>query len=138
MNREILFRGKCIYNGEWVYGDLIHTLGGHPLICTKHVFGAPAEVVEVDYATVGQYTGLTDKNDNKIFKGDVVKCNNKVEEYIGIVDWDMCNPSMCIRYKTKRGFDDVEYDFIICGNMTIEVLGNIHDNPSLLKGGKNG
>lgn len=138
MNREILFRGKRLADGKWIYGYYFEQDmpdGRRSYIRTTQTdrFGTD---FEVDPATVGQYTGLTDKNDNKIFEGDVVKCNNKVEEYIGIVDWDMCNPSMCIRYKTKRGFDDVEYDFIIGGNMTIEVLGNIHDNPSLLKGGE--
>lgn len=151
--REILYRSKRFDNGEWVYGSLVQMLvDGRIATCIcpiEEVGKANKDVPQmgilytlnedifiVDPATIGEYTGLTDKNDNKIFEGDVVKCNNKVEEYIGIVDWDMCNPSMCIRYKTKRGFDDVEYDFIIGGNMTIEVLGNIHDNPSLLKGGE--
>lgn len=125
MNHEILFRGQRLDNGEWVYGGIRIVQNRYYIIPEdSNPFG-----FEVDPATVGQYTGLTDKNGKKIFKGDIVKCNNKVEEYIGIVDWDGCNPSMCIRYKSISGFSRVEYDFIKCGNMTIEILGNVHDNP---------
>lgn len=125
MNREILFRGKRLDNGEWVYGGIRIVQGRYYIIPEdSNPFG-----FEVDPATVGQYTGLTDKNGNKIFEGDIIKCNNMVEEFVGLVDWDTCNPSMCIRYKSIRGFNRVEYDFIKCGNMTIVILGNVHDNP---------
>lgn len=125
--REILFRGQRLDTKQWEYGNYNNVNG------KAYIFPEDApdsyDNYQVDPATVGQYTGLQDMNGKRIFEGDIVKCNNKVEEYIGLVDWDMCNPSMCIRHKNKRGFDDVEYDFIICGNMTIEILGNVHDNP---------
>jgi uncharacterized phage protein (TIGR01671 family) len=123
--REILFRGKCIYNGEWVYGDLIHTLGGNPLICTKHVFGAPAEVFEVDYATVGQYTGLDDKNGKKIFEGDYLKTRALTGEvYVQEVRWtnkfNIVGFRMVDSDEYWDDFDDYEG--------RIEVVGNIHDD----------
>lgn len=136
--REILFRGKRLDNEKWVEGHLV--------VCKNNGRSFITELIEVDEDswlywevnpnTVGQYTGLTDKNGNKIFEGDIIRCNNRVEVYIGLVDWDICNPSMCIRYTSEKGFDHIEYDFIICGNMTIEILGNIHDNPELMKGGR--
>ena len=129
--REILFRGKRLADGKWIYGyyfeqDMADGMRSYIRTLQADRFGTD---FAVDPATVGQYTGLQDKNGNKIFEGDIVKCNNKVEEYIGLVDWDTCNPSMCIRYKSISGFSRVEYDFIKCGNMTIEILGNVHDNP---------
>ena len=125
MKREIIFRGKRLDNGQWVYGGIRIVQGRYYIIPEdSNPFG-----FEVNPDTVGQFTGLKDKYGKEIFKGDIVKCNNRVEEYVGIVDWDTCNPSMCIRYKSISGFSRVEYDFIICGNMTIEILGNVHDNP---------
>jgi uncharacterized phage protein (TIGR01671 family) len=135
--REILYRGKCISNGEWVYGDLIHTLGGHPLICTKHVFGAPAEVFEVDYATVGQYIGVKDKNGNKIFEGDLVS-------YIivtgGIEDLSIpANVRHTVTYDEKHGAFRIGYHYFCGGTMrevvdanNLVVIGNIYD----MKGGE--
>lgn len=116
--REILYRGKRTDNSEWVYGDLIHTLGGNPLICTKHVFGAPAEVFEVDYATVGQYIGGKDKDGNKIFEGDILKFYRKTAYVI-------------FRLEEFCAIDNDNTGYCIVQNAS-EVIGNIHDNPELL------
>ena len=122
MKRDIIFRGKRTDNGEWVYGDLIHTLGGYPLICTKHVFGAPAEVFEVDYATVGQYTGLTDKDGNKIFEGDILKFYQKTAYVI------FRTGEFCAVDNNNTGYCIVQ--------SACEVVGNVHDSPELLEGGE--
>ena len=121
--REILFRGKRDkrFGAElWVYGV--------PFIDTNDDCIMKNNVSErvVVPETVGQFTGLTDKNDNKIFEGDIVRCKNyhgTVEGYIGYSKsavWFL----YCI-----SGYSD-EYLFN-CAD--IEVIGNIHDNPEMLE-----
>lgn len=114
--REILFRGKRIDNGEWVEGFYLYTdENTHPVIidmkCRSHII-----VPE----TVGQFTGLTDKNGKKIFEGDIVKYENKIYE---------------IKYLEKyaRFAPSNEHSvFMVCAFNHLEVVGNIHDNPELL------
>lgn len=139
--REILFRGKDAYNGEWICG---HLLEQHdPVYKAYIVFYFMAEqdnihtdimqcdIYEVLPETVGQYTGLTDKNGKKIFEGDILKgCydDDNPEEYaVLVVFWD--NGWRMHQNAAEPDFLE-EFDCRIC-----EVIGNIHDNPELLKGG---
>ena len=144
--REILFRGKRTDNGEWITGHYEFYNGKHYInVQTDRVNsgGYPIrEFIEVIPETVGQYTGLTNRNGKKIFEGDIVK-----EEYevfvsarakekrvkIGYVEYE--SNSLCCGYYAYFWNDKEKWrgNFAIhCG---CEVIGNIHDNPELLKGG---
>jgi uncharacterized phage protein (TIGR01671 family) len=142
--REILFRGKRIDNSEWVYGDLMH----------KHYnFNTKADKVihnnlmkyKVIPETIGQYTGLTDKNGKKIFEGDIVKCTDTFSDYEFIAVVMFGNP----KGEYNWGFQlnrisgaNANTDILLWVDMEetgafIEVIGNIHDNPELLGGDTN-
>lgn len=126
--REILFRGKTKHGGEWVYGGVCCSAGNTIIVSFSERILTTIEGKRVLPETVGQYTGLTDKNGNKIFEGDIVKMlfRDDICEINPII-WS----SYDFRYKIKSE-DGVSYSF---DNTAIfEVIGNIHDNPELLKG----
>lgn len=154
--REILFRGKTD-KGEWVEGYVfeMHILGDKTtyistkpfMLCNDGDFDY--EPFAVDTETVGQYTGLTDKNGNKIFEGDIIKTDNGRISAISVVQYGKFEPKMFydlledyvrprpkekmygLFAKSKRGEEMLLSE---CSHL-IEVIGNIHDNPELLKGG---
>lgn len=142
--REILFRGKRINNGEWVTGFYVHyddTKDNHKDDCDYIVgihTGEHFPFFEVIPETVGQFTGLTDKNGKKIFEGDVVFCNSTyVNEmyYILFENLSFCYGELNNKYLTP--IDDAEFGLYVSGCKLIgyEVIGNIHDNPEILEGG---
>lgn len=127
MNREILFRGKT--GDEWVYGDLSRLKNA--ITITKRNFIYPYIVMP---ETVGQFTGLTDKNGVKIFEGDIVTVENpniSDDEY-GIVKFDNDGAMFIVEFDTFT----VDFGNNIDGNQC-EIIGNIFDNPELLKGEEN-
>ena len=136
--REIIFRAKRKDNGEWVYGNLItdgedvYVLPKEDLLKGLDIGGwiDGVQTYEVVPKTVGQYTGMTDKNGlTKIFEGDIVKTKyGRLCE----VRWFSSPCSQCwdlIPIENKHKIPD-EYDLWIPKNL--EVIGNIHDNPELL------
>ena len=135
--REILFRGKRIDNGEWVEGnDIMHeTVVGH--LCLSN---AGECWVSVDPETVGQFTGLRDKNGKQIFEGDIVsqKRNGFETLYVAIfTDKDVgscgcCYPSfdgIGFVFESAKGTRANAFDLY-----PLEVVGNIHDNKEMLTG----
>ena len=120
---EILFRGKRIDNGEWVYGYLIYDEFYNtnvPYIGYLCLDGANIE--EVISETVGQYTGLTDKNGTKIFEGDVV--NFKTTAYY----FKNCRIKYQSYYGRYCAIDNHGYEYPMDKIFEYEVIGNIHDN----------
>lgn len=128
--RIIKFRGKDIETGEWIYGDHIQRLGFYPAILTIY----PTVEGKVGYAeravsqeTIGQFTSLYDKNKNEIYEGDILDSNGlKIEvRFVRGVFALLCNGDL---------------DEELCGDcrtdLFAKIIGNIHDNPELLKGGK--
>lgn len=140
--REIIFRGKRTDNGEWVEG--FYTLyannrGLHPCILTGTEQGCviPAFVIP---ETVGQFTGLTDINGQRIFEGDIVKthyANSIKADFVEQVVF--YSGGFCAMYKLQDGgmYSKLADGCLPCGNVPYmdraEVIGNIYDNPELLE-----
>ena len=144
--REILFRGKTD-DGEWVYGsfcmDAREQFNG---LCGVDGFirlydkaKGKMQTYEVDRETVGQYTGMKDKNGKRIFDGDIVAQNwydydEPRDDSFGKVVFCEYDCSFSVMDVNKDGFMPLGR----CGSYhwEVEVIGNIHDNPELLKGGE--
>lgn len=152
--REILFRGKSKRTGKFLYGGYFKHLNRTLYPCGDRIrpkdiehliisdgssdFGLPRKIeyYEVDPETVGEWTGLVDRNGVKIFEGDIIACRHWSTDrtgeakssvfFTGRVRYSYGDfyLSGCCRSEYLRDFGDRE------------VIGNIHDNPELLEGGK--
>lgn len=139
MKREILFRGKRSDNGEWVYGYLI---GNNVIVGKMAYFDDDYFITEfwykVDPETIGQFTGITDKNGTKVFEGDIItvsypRCSleKKIDDKSGVVRYlDTLPRFMIMEYIEPNcvaisSFNNTGEEW--------EVIGNIHDNTELLK-----
>lgn len=120
--REIKFRGKRVDNEKWIYGylfkiwDKCYILWG----TTNNI----PNMIEVIPETIGQYTGLRDKNGKEIYEGDILK--------------DKWNTIYVVKYRNTgfyiyRNNGRNGYSKIASWNGDKEVIGNIHDNPEMLK-----
>ena len=136
--REVLFRGKakaiagCPYNngkpdGEWVFGYVFSDLGAMKI--RQYETDRPeCNDYEVDPETVGQYTGLTDKNGKRIFEGDIVERVSDGER--AVISWLKYFACFGLSFDGWCcGFDNYDYNL----PSDFEVIGNIHDNPEILK-----
>lgn len=130
--REILFRAKRIDNGEWVVGSLLVSKTGKTYIRYYPAGDSKTSLqTAVDPDTVGQYTGLTDKNGKMIFEGDILEAH--FDEYFPE------NATVVKVIWHENGFGTKQGDFCpdpLCANdcEAWEVIGNIYDNPKLLEG----
>lgn len=155
--REILFRGKRKDNSEWVEGAYYHQTEFYGDADDEHHIIASNDELEdnmmecyrVIPKTVGQYTGLTDKNRTKIFEGDIVEVwykqrtlenNTEPQKYKAIIVFGNPNGFYSWGYQLKM-IDDFPYnnDILLWVEMEdtgafVEVIGNIHDNSDLLVG----
>ena len=142
--REILFRGKRLDNGEWVEGylyehepELVGIASENDVPEPSKWFIArtgfadwnmprPVEFVEIDPSTVGQYTGMKDKNGKKVFEGDIIRKTNEGR-----------HPQIfTANIRTNFRVNEEVY-YSPCDHFTesceYEIIGNIHDNPELLE-----
>lgn len=145
--REIKFRGKSIENkniGEWVVGDL------HLLSPFVHIHTGLGIKCKIDPNTVGQFTGLKDKNDRDIYEGDILRSDTypysfyeEKDNYYAVVWWSDDNAAFVVETRVAshakvKGISNGNCEYL--GELLLkeedsafEVIGNIHDNPELLK-----
>lgn len=142
MKREIKFRGKCSrqrkYAGQWVYGNLVvpEEIQGDEVMIVKALSDDASCTYHVDVNSVGQFTGLTDKNGREIYEGDIIKFHFMTS-----------SPSTSELFPTKKFFGEIatnKYNqwTILSDGLEIhienaikygEIIGNIYDNKELLE-----
>lgn len=132
MNREILFKGKEVQNGNWIYGDLIHRDYGTAI---GVVDSDGLHEVHVDEETICQYTGLVDKNRKKIWENDIIECEDDKHHFRiqTKIEWDVSCAGFIFQ-DTETSV--VGLDAITAGGIHLKskVIGNIFDNPELVRG----
>lgn len=134
--REVIFRGKRADNGEWIEGDLLQAKyhSGHieyQIMPQTPVSSAYPVLPE----TVGQYTGLTDKNGRKIFEGDICRFMRFNDAHVGKIVFNVKTASFVMWYQSIVGAygEKATHKMHLSVCDDIEVIGNIHDNPELLR-----
>jgi hypothetical protein len=128
--REMLFRGKRKDNGEWVYGYYYVSANIHYITISYSEMEYDLDNWEVDENSVGQFTGVYDKNGNKVFEGDIVKSKKgSIDE----VSYDSITFNLLVAQASAPKGTCVNFFGKNNPLIEIEVIGNIHDNPELLK-----
>ena len=144
--REILFRGMRLDNCNWIIGHLIKYEDGRARICESHTdifcYEKDKSIIQtvahmVAPSTIGQFTGLTDKNGKKIFEGDIVRVlgNQQVDDWknvdyvalIAFLDGGFCAIDGTVEEHGFRRYALARMDF------SLEIIGNQFDNPELLE-----
>lgn len=133
--RTIKFRAQDIASNKWLYGDIRHHKND---VCIFEQGGNRGELVKPE--TVGQFTGLTDRNGKEIYEGDIldvhIPCNSigKEEHRTRVVVWN--EKYARIEYQDKKGDCIADSVGAKCGLVYYEVVGNIHDDKNLLEKGE--
>ena len=141
--RPIKFRGKRVDTDEWTFGSLVECHNGRMGIVSMTKYceenGIEALIDEVSTETVCQYTGLKDKNGKEIWEGDIVKAplldpifGDVLSDAFDNVEIAFNNGSFVVAY--YKGRHNIYLQDL---HSMVEVIGNIYDNPELLKGGQN-
>ena len=136
--REILFRGKRVDNGKWVEGGYIplDVDSGYTYIIESCNYASTFSALDliklhsilVIIETVGQFTGLVDKNNVRIFEGDIIKTD---DGRIGVVYYS--SEKTAFVAKNIKTYKEIQH--WTSQVKSSEVIGNIYDNPELMKGG---
>ncbi len=130
MNRPIKFRGMSLYNGVWAYGNLKKEFDKVYITSTRST-----AQTKVYHASVGQFTGMVDRNDREIYEGDIIAVGGK---YHRAVVWDKTSWALvpCEYYRDSVMWESVMqhpdnnwWDITLS---RIEVAGNVYDNPELI------
>jgi uncharacterized phage protein (TIGR01671 family) len=127
--REILFRGKCVHDVEWVYGVPVQWSDGDYQIKSGYANACVSSTINSE--TIGQYTGIKDKNGKKVFEGDVVLITddegnmNFSDGGVGAIEF--YDGSWYVSGCPNNGLYDLYKGY------EIKVIGNIYDNPELLE-----
>lgn len=133
MKREIKFRGKSVLNDEWIFGDLIQYESGEMAIFSKKLSQYGCEATEmfnrskVETTTVGQFTGLFDKNGNEIYEGDIIKGFDIIIEV-----W-YSEDTACFMAEMKEPQNDMVDILGGYDTARMEIIANIYDHPELIK-----
>lgn len=148
MNREIRFRGKSLKDGEFEYGSLLTYQRSIDIEGDDRVFAAISyeglEPIEVEPNTVGQFTGLQDKNGKDIYEGDIVTDFIHEGKPFGVIEWHndgyfFINVDFNKKQQYQGSFTPLGEMIRVEINdhpLDVKVIGNIYDTPQLLKGGE--
>ena len=122
--RESKFRGFNRKNGVWLHGFYLQNRGAHFVCPDEFADGKSWDDYEIDPKTRGEYTGMVDRNKREIYEGDIIYdhySNNRFRVYFTYASFDV------------EGILEAEYRSLSDVANDSEVIGNIHDNPELLK-----
>ena len=129
MEREIKFRGQKLINDQWVYGFYA---GDHPFLNQSIIISGVTEY-DVEPKTVGQYTGLKDKNDSEIYEDDIVIAKGEVN-VLYLVKFGQFMYSDACFFLEEISDSNPPLRFFSRGIDQTEIIGNIYENPELMEG----